>query len=140
MLTAIVQHSEELIAFINALNIVLYQSQIRHLIQLVDVLLTSNETKTISGLYRLLKGEPDPKSGADFLRESPTNSTQPVVTTFVLSRDIYLMSPYQKMIETTCSLLEQLLPKHILAVTARGFELKVALFVVACSINYLVVN
>jgi len=71
MLTAIVQHSAELIAFINALNIVLYQPQIRHLIQIVDALLTSSETKTISGLYRLLKGQPDPKNGADFLRESP---------------------------------------------------------------------
>ena len=71
MLTAIVQHSEELIAFISALNIVLYQPQIRHLIQMVDALLTSNQTKTISGLYRLLKGQPDPKNGADFLRESP---------------------------------------------------------------------
>ena len=50
----------------------------------------------------------------------------------------YLMSSYRKMIETTGSLIEQLLPKHIHAVTARGFELKVALFVVACSINYLV--
>lgn len=71
MLTAIVQHSEELVAFITALNIVLYQPQIRHLLQMVDALLTSNGTKTISGLYRLLKGQPDPKSGADFLRESP---------------------------------------------------------------------
>ena len=71
MLTAIVQHSAELIAFINALNLVLYQPQIRHLIQIVDALLTSSETKTISGLYRLLKSQPDPKSGADFLRESP---------------------------------------------------------------------
>jgi len=71
MLTAIVQHSQELVAFITALNIVLYQPQIRHLIQMVDALLVSNETKTISGLYRLLKGQPDPKSGADFLRESP---------------------------------------------------------------------
>ena len=71
MLTAIVQHSQELVAFITALNIVLYQPQIRHLIQMVDALLTSNDTKTISGLYRLLKSQPDPKSGADFLRESP---------------------------------------------------------------------
>jgi len=71
MLTAIVQHSRELVAFISALNIALYQPQIRHLIQLVDALLVSNETKTISGLYRLLKGQPDPKNGADFLRESP---------------------------------------------------------------------
>ena len=38
---------------------------------MVDALLVSNETKTISGLYRLLKGQPDPKNGADFLRESP---------------------------------------------------------------------
>lgn len=71
MLTAIVQHSEELVAFITVLNIALYQPQIRHLIQMVDALLTSNDTKTISGLYRLLKGQPDPKNGADFLRESP---------------------------------------------------------------------
>jgi hypothetical protein len=71
MLTAIVQHSEELVGFITVLNIALYQPQIRHLIQLVDALLTSNETKTISGLYRLIKSQPDPKNGADFLRESP---------------------------------------------------------------------
>jgi hypothetical protein len=38
---------------------------------MVASLLVSNEAKTISGLYRLLKGQPDPKSGADFLRESP---------------------------------------------------------------------
>ena len=71
MLTAIVQHSEELVAFIKGLNIGLYQPQMRHLIQMVDALLTSSETKTISGLYRLIQGQPDPKSGADFLRESP---------------------------------------------------------------------
>jgi hypothetical protein len=50
----------------------------------------------------------------------------------------YLMSSYRKMVETTGSLIECLLPKHIHAVTARGFEIKVALFVLACSINYLV--
>jgi hypothetical protein len=66
MLTAIVQHSQELVAFLKALNIVLYQPQIRHLIQIVDALLTSNETKTISGLYRLLKGQPSPKNGGIF--------------------------------------------------------------------------
>jgi hypothetical protein len=71
MLTAIVQHSEELVAFITALNIVLYQPQMRHLVQLVDALIVCNGSKTISGLYRLLKGQPDPKNGADFLRESP---------------------------------------------------------------------
>jgi len=46
MLTAIVQHSQDLVAFISALNIALYQPQIRHLIQIVDALLVSNETKT----------------------------------------------------------------------------------------------
>jgi hypothetical protein len=61
------------------------------------------------------------------------NSTRPVP-----SWVHYLRSSYRKMVETTGSLIEQLLPKHIHAVTARGFELKVALFVLACSINYLV--
>jgi hypothetical protein len=42
------------------------------------------------------------------------------------------------MVETTGSLIERLLPKHIHAVTPRGFEIKVALFALACSLNYLV--
>ena len=49
----------------------------------------------------------------------------------------YLLSRYRKVIETTGSLIEKLLPKHIHAVTARGFELKVALFVLATSFNFL---
>ena len=47
----------------------------------------------------------------------------------------YLLSYCRKVIETTGSLIERLLPKHIHAVTARGFELKVALFVLAASFN-----
>ena len=42
---------------------------------------------------------------------------------------------YRKMVETAGSLIEQLLPKSIHAVTSQGFELKVALFVVASSLN-----
>lgn len=42
----------------------------------------------------------------------------------------------RKMVETVGSLLERLLPKSIHAVTAEGFELKVALFVVAHSIDW----
>ena len=38
-------------------------------------------------------------------------------------------------VETAGSLIEQLLPKSIHAVTSQGFELKVALFVIASSIN-----
>jgi hypothetical protein len=49
----------------------------------------------------------------------------------------YLQASVRKMVETTGSLIERLLPKSIHAVTARGFELKVALFVLACSINFL---
>ena len=49
----------------------------------------------------------------------------------------YLQGSYRKMIEVTVSMIERLLPKSIHAVTARGFELKVAIFVLACSINYL---
>lgn len=49
----------------------------------------------------------------------------------------YLQASIRKMVETTGSLIERLLPKSIHAVTAKGFELKVALFVLACSINFL---
>lgn len=48
-----------------------------------------------------------------------------------------LQASIRKMVETTGSLIERLLPKSIHAVTARGFELKVALFVLTCSINFL---
>jgi len=43
----------------------------------------------------------------------------------------YLQSRARKMVETSGSLIEQLLPKSIHAVTAKGFELKAALFVIA---------
>jgi hypothetical protein len=49
----------------------------------------------------------------------------------------HLMACYRKVIETTGSLMEQLLPKHIHAVTPQGFELKVAIFVLATSFNFL---
>jgi hypothetical protein len=49
----------------------------------------------------------------------------------------YLQFHYRKMIETTGSLLTYLLPKKIHATSAAGFELKVILFVLACSINFL---
>ena len=49
----------------------------------------------------------------------------------------YLRSTYRKIVETTGSLIERVLPKSIHSVTAAGFELKVALFVLACSLNFL---
>jgi hypothetical protein len=42
---------------------------------------------------------------------------------------------HRKRIETAGSLMEQMLPKSIHAVTPQGFELKVALFVVAYSLS-----
>jgi hypothetical protein len=60
------------------------------------------------------------------------NSLRPVLP-FVF----YFQSTIRKVIETTGSLIERLLPKSIHAVTAKGFELKIALFIVACSINFL---
>lgn len=47
----------------------------------------------------------------------------------------YLQHYYRKGVETAASLIEQMLPKTIHAVTARGFELKVFLFVLAFSID-----
>ena len=42
---------------------------------------------------------------------------------------------YRKRVEPAGSLIEQLLPKSIHAVTSQGFELKVVLFVIASSLN-----
>ena len=47
----------------------------------------------------------------------------------------YLQHRYRKQIETTGSMIERLLPKSIHAVTAKGFELKVVFFIIACSIK-----
>lgn len=49
----------------------------------------------------------------------------------------YLLVCYRKVIETTGSLLELLLPKHIHALTARGLELKLAVFFLATTFNFL---
>jgi len=73
------------------------------------------------------------EAGISFIPLRKKNSLRPVPPWIH-----YLRSSYRKLIETTGSLIEQLLPKHIHAVTSKGFELKVALFVLACSINYLV--
>ena len=47
----------------------------------------------------------------------------------------FVQSYHRKRVETAGSLIEQMLPKSIHAVTAQGFELKVALFVIASSLN-----
>ena len=71
MLPTILQHSAELIAFISSFNLVLYQPQMRHLHNLVDAMLVCGGRKTLTNLYRQIGAEPDPKTAADFFRESP---------------------------------------------------------------------
>ena len=51
--------------------------------------------------------------------------------------EVYLQHLYRKRVEVTNSLVEQLLPKSIHAVTSTGFELKVFLFIIATSIKQL---
>jgi hypothetical protein len=55
----------------------------------------------------------------------------------ILYADLSYMSSYRIMVETTGSMIKRLWPKHIHAVASQGFELKVALFEFACTINYL---
>ena len=49
----------------------------------------------------------------------------------------FLQQHYRKIVETSASLVERLLPKHIHATNAAGFELKVILFVLALSFDRL---
>ena len=51
--------------------------------------------------------------------------------------EVYLQHTYGKRVETSNSLIEQLLPKSIHALTADGFELKVFLFIIATNIKQL---
>jgi len=52
----------------------------------------------------------------------------------------YLQQRYRKIVETSASLVERLLPKSIHATNAAGFELKVILFIVAFSFDRLLVD
>jgi len=72
------------------------------------------------------------EAGVELLAMRKKNSLRPVPPYMT-----YLQASVRKVVETTGSLIERLLPKSIHAVTAKGFELKVALFVLACSINFL---
>ena len=72
------------------------------------------------------------EAGIELLPLRKKNSLRPVPPYMA-----YLQANIRKVVETTGSLIERLLPKSIHAVTPKGFELKVALFVLACSINFL---
>ena len=71
MLKTIVQPSSKLVAFILALRLALYQPQINHLRRVADALIVCDGRKTLTNLYREYVEEYDPKTAADFFRESP---------------------------------------------------------------------
>lgn len=54
--------------------------------------------------------------------------------------EVYLQHLYRKRVEVSNSLITQLLPKSIHAVTAAGFELKVYIFIIATNIKMLFGN
>ena len=72
------------------------------------------------------------EAGIELIPLRKKNSHRPVPAFMT-----YFQASIRKVVETTGSLIERLLPKSIHAVTAKGFEIKVALFVLACSINFL---
>jgi len=72
------------------------------------------------------------EAGIELIPLRKKNSLRPVPAYMT-----YFQASIRKIIETTGSLIERLLPKSIHAVTAKGFEIKVALFVLAASINFL---
>lgn len=71
-------------------------------------------------------------AGVELLPLRKKNSLRPVPPHMT-----YMQHAIRKIVETTGSLLERLLPKSIHTVTTKGFELRLALFVLACSINFL---
>jgi hypothetical protein len=78
---------------------------------------------------------------ADVLREASHIHLYPIrqqnSKRTLLPSSAYVQHDYRKRIETVGSLIESMLPKTIHAVTAKGFELKVFLFVLAYSLNCL---
>ncbi len=70
------------------------------------------------------------EAGIDLQPIRKKNSKRPVPPYLA-----YLQARGRKIVETTGSLIERLLPKSIHAVTSRGFELKLMLFVLACSVS-----
>jgi hypothetical protein len=73
-------------------------------------------------------------AGIDLQPMRKKNSKRPVPACVA-----YLQARGRKMVETAGSLINRLLPKSIHAVTSRGFELKIMLFVLAYSISCLAV-
>ena len=92
MLKTIVHPSVKLVEFIFALKLALYQPQINHLKQITDALIVCDRRKTLTNLYREFVDELDPKTAADFFRESPWQAED-----VGQSQRAYMLSEYLRM-------------------------------------------
>ncbi len=72
------------------------------------------------------------EAGLSFVPLRKENSKRPLGAALT-----YLMLTARKAIETTGSLIERLLPKHVHAVTARGFEITLGCFIIACALGFI---
>jgi hypothetical protein len=91
MLKTIVHPSIKLVEFITALKLALYQPQNKHLERIADALIVCDRRKTLTNLYREFVEELDPKTAADFFRESPWQAED-----VGISQRAYLLSEYLK--------------------------------------------
>jgi hypothetical protein len=71
MLKTIVHQSSKLAAYLLALQLALLQPQMDHLTRIADALIVCDTRKLLTVLYRQFVDELDPKTAADFFRESP---------------------------------------------------------------------
>jgi hypothetical protein len=76
MLKTIVHPAVKLNQFIVALKLALYKPQINHLKRVADSLIVCDRRKTLTNLYREYVDQLDPKTAADFFRESPWAAEQ----------------------------------------------------------------
>ena len=71
MLKQIVEVAPQLALFVSLLQLPLSNPQLRHVLQITDALITTQGRKTLSTLYRVILGDPDPQNAADTFRSAP---------------------------------------------------------------------
>ena len=98
MLKTIVHPSVKLVEFIIALKLALYQPQINHLQRIADALIVCDRRKTLTNLYREFVEELNPKTAADFFRESPWQAKD-----VGQSQRAYMLSEYLRLMTTSLS-------------------------------------
>jgi len=76
MITRILHNSPQLCTFLDQLNLGLFQSQRRHILNMADALLVCEDKKTLAALQRQFVEAPDASNMADFLRISPWQANE----------------------------------------------------------------